>query len=106
MREAEAKDARQAFSGVLKMDPHSDKKPEILFRLGTIYKQVDIRLHSLSTVDSKQRCQPQIAFHVCACPRHSHSQLPTIFPHARAAPLYSQPPLSPSFRDNSGLYLL
>jgi hypothetical protein len=31
--------AAQAFSGVLKMDPHSDKKPEILFRLGTIYKQ-------------------------------------------------------------------
>ena len=31
--------AEEAFTGVLKMDPNSDKKTEILFRLGTIYKQ-------------------------------------------------------------------
>ena len=31
--------AEEAFTGVLKMDPNSDKKTDILFRLGTIYKQ-------------------------------------------------------------------
>ena len=31
--------AEEAFTGVLKIDPNSDKKTEILFRLGSIYKQ-------------------------------------------------------------------
>ena len=39
--------AQEAFEGVLKMDPMTNKKPEILYRLGAIYKQTQKYAQSL-----------------------------------------------------------
>jgi hypothetical protein len=49
----------QALSGVLKMNPNTDKKQEILFRLGNIYKQV---CEPTQYCESTKKMSVQMAF--------------------------------------------